>query len=272
MTGGMRSTDGAGFFANEEHPGPYGAPGQDAGVPYGYGTPAGPTPGGWVPEEPYPAALDEPYPAASYATAGYPEGHPDGAAPFVPRQYDATTPAQATAQAGGSVAETKDTADPEEPPAGRRHGTALLVLRVLVFGAAALALLAAGAWSGFTDTRDAVSSDRARGTVRVTHCGSTLCTGPFTPSSGASAQRAPRVSLPRYAVGSEHERLQVARVPNSDEAVRTGPSGLVQAWMLFGGALLLCAVLLFSGLGLRRTSVLLAILGALVVVATFATR
>lgn len=146
-------------------------------------------------------------------------------------------------------------------------------LAVAVFGLAAVVLLVSGFWMGVRSSQDVMGSDRTRGTMLVTGCkGVSACTGTFTPAV-AGAPGAPKdVTISKIAASKKGERLLVAIRPGTSEAVRTGTGGFVLAWVAFGGALLLSALILASGLAMRRVAVFTALAGAAILVAAWLAR
>ncbi len=143
----------------------------------------------------------------------------------------------------------------------------LLLTKAVVAGALVVAVLAAGVWVSWAGLRDARGSGLERGTMTVNACGTSSCSGPFTASAGGSDLVA--VSVDRLVTTGTGQRFAVAVKPGTTEVVRTGPAGLLFALRSVAGALLLAALALGFGLGLRRTAWVTAAVGAVLVAAPF---
>ncbi|MGD3109199.1 hypothetical protein [Streptomyces sp. YGL11-2] len=170
------------------------------------------------------------------------------------------------------------------PPRSRRTGSVrrsrsrrfgegafgvLLVARTAVMALLALLLLVAGVWTSWGTARYAMlAKGRERGTMTVAACAADRCTGPFVPADAGGRRQ--QVSVAQTAV-KKGERVAVALRPDSTRAVRTGLGGVLHAWVPFGGALLLAALIVAGGLRLRRTAWVMGLLGAALLGATFAT-
>ncbi|MGW1890252.1 hypothetical protein ACWCP6_08260 [Streptomyces sp. NPDC002004] len=152
-------------------------------------------------------------------------------------------------------------------------GLLLLGQRVAMGGVAAL-LLIAGVWASWGTAQHVMfTKGRERGTMTVTRCSDNRCTGPYDPASPGSQPR-DRVSLDQAveAVGAHKgEHIAVALKPGTTDAVRTGFSGLLRAWVPLGGGLLLASVVVAGGLRARRTAWALALSGLALVTAAFVT-
>jgi hypothetical protein len=148
----------------------------------------------------------------------------------------------------------------------------LLVCKNVAMAGVALLLLAAGAWTSWDDTAQhaMLTKGRERGAVTIARCGSDTCTGPFVPADPAGASR-PEVTIDKAVTHKKGELLLVAVRPGTDEVVRTGRAGVLYAWVPFGGALLLAALVVAGGLRMRRTAWVLGLLGAALLGASFAT-
>jgi hypothetical protein len=130
-------------------------------------------------------------------------------------------------------------------------GTALRFGRVVVMGAVAVLILVAGVWGSWrTAPYVMLTKGRERGTVEVTRCGGQTCTGPFTPLVQGSPART-RVVIEKTAAVRKGRSYSVVVMPGGDEVVRSGPAGVLYAWVPLGGALLLASVVVAGGL--RRT-------------------
>ncbi|WP_327290786.1 hypothetical protein [Streptomyces sp. NBC_01198] len=148
-------------------------------------------------------------------------------------------------------------------------GLVLLARAVGVTVVVAL-LLVSGAWDSWRTAQHVMlTKGRERGTMTLVSCGDSVCTGPFAPKGTAVARDRVTVSLPiRHTVGA---RIPVAVKPGTDKVVRAGWGRILFAWVPFGGALLLSAVVLAGGLRMRRTAWTFGALGAALVVGAFLT-
>jgi hypothetical protein len=145
----------------------------------------------------------------------------------------------------------------------------LLVLKNTVMALLALLLLVAGTWTSWDTARPAMFEEAGeRGTLAVERCGDELCRGVFVPAGGGASREG--VSIDASATGGDGERLRVALLPEGDEAVRTGPAGVLYAWIPLAGGLLLASLVLAGGLRMRRTAWAAGLLGAGVLVGAFA--
>ncbi|MEU6174270.1 hypothetical protein ABZ832_20405 [Streptantibioticus parmotrematis] len=144
----------------------------------------------------------------------------------------------------------------------------LLLTRVVVVAALAVLVLAAGAWVSWSSGRDAVASGLERGTMTVTACGASSCSGPFAPS-GPQPPLA-RVSVDRLVTRGTGQRFPVVVEPGTAKVVRTGPAGVLFALRPLAGALLLTALVVGFGLRMRRTAWLSGLAGVLLVAVPFA--
>ncbi|MEV5597345.1 hypothetical protein [Streptomyces sp. NPDC052496] len=146
----------------------------------------------------------------------------------------------------------------------------LLVARMGLMAALALLLLVAGVWTSWHTAQYAMLvKGRERGTMTVADCRDDRCTGPYT-SSGGDGRRRAGVSLAAAAAPGEGEQVEVVLKPGTDRAVRTGPGGILHAWVPFAGSLLLAALVVAGGMKLRRTAWVMGLLGAVLLGATFA--
>ncbi|MFM9444556.1 hypothetical protein [Streptomyces acidiscabies] len=151
----------------------------------------------------------------------------------------------------------------------RSSSAALRVGRVVSMGMVALLILIAGVWASWgTAQHVMLPGGREKGTVVVTRCGEDACTGPFTPgSTGATARKTMTIAEPiAVEVGQTYS---VVVKPDSDEAVRSGPAGILYAWVPFGGALLLASVIVAGGLRKARLAWVMAGSGVALVTAAF---
>lgn len=144
----------------------------------------------------------------------------------------------------------------------------LLLVKMLVAGVVVLVVLAAGAWASWSQGRDAMITSLEQGTMTVTACGDHTCTGTFAPS-GAGTPR-PSVTVDKSVTKNTGEKIPVAVVPGTSTVVRTGPDGILHAWVPFGGALLLASLVIAFGMRMRRTAVGTGLVGAALLTAAFA--
>jgi hypothetical protein len=142
--------------------------------------------------------------------------------------------------------------------------------RVVAVSAAALFVLASGAWASWRSAQYVVlTKGREQGTVTLASCGADQCSGPFTPRGDALARPRVTVSLPvRHRVG---DTVDVVLEPGRDTAIRAGGGGVLYAFVPFGGALLLAAAVVGFGLRAARTAWGLAALGAVLLGGAFLT-
>ncbi|MFC9247121.1 hypothetical protein ACFT7S_24940 [Streptomyces sp. NPDC057136] len=140
--------------------------------------------------------------------------------------------------------------------------------RTAAAGCVVLLMLVAGAWASWNTAHHIVlSKGREHGTMTVTRCGETACTGPYVPDQ-VSPQRS-RVTIEKSVAVEKGNRFPVVMKPGTGEAIRTGTPGFLHAWVPFGGALLLSALLIGGGLRLPRVAWGFAAAGAALLVATF---
>ncbi|MFF5146204.1 hypothetical protein ACFY6U_41925 [Streptomyces sp. NPDC013157] len=143
-------------------------------------------------------------------------------------------------------------------------------LRVVSMGAVAVLILVAGVWGSWGTAQDVMlTKGKERGTVKVTVCGADTCTGPFTPvSTGASARST--VVLDKSVGVRKGQTYDVIVRPGTGDVVRSGPAGVLYAWVPLGGALLLASVVVAGGLRLRRVAWVLGGSGIALLTAAFA--
>ncbi|MFF2846681.1 hypothetical protein ACFVT5_10145 [Streptomyces sp. NPDC058001] len=158
--------------------------------------------------------------------------------------------------------------------AGRtRHtGHPLLLLgQRVVMGSVAVLLLIAGVWASWgTAQHVMLTKGRERGTMTVARCDADACTGSYAPGSAGSSARE-RVVLDQSVGAHKGDRIAVTVKPDSDQVVRTGPTGLLRAWAPLGGGLLLAAVVVAGGLRMPRTAWVTAAAGGVLLAAAVAT-
>ncbi|GAA4805050.1 hypothetical protein [Streptomyces ziwulingensis] len=152
----------------------------------------------------------------------------------------------------------------------RASATVLRLGRVAAMGAVTVLILIAGVWASWgTAQHVLLSKGRERGTVEVTRCGGGVCGGPYTPVSAGSRARA-RVVLEDSVAVAEGETYSVVLKPgDGGEAVRSGPGGVLYAWVPLGGALLLASVVVAGGLRRTRAAWVLAGSGVALLTATY---
>ncbi|MEU7097984.1 hypothetical protein AB0A66_06480 [Streptomyces longwoodensis] len=151
----------------------------------------------------------------------------------------------------------------------RTSGPALRFGRLAVMGAVAVLVLIAGVWASWgTAQHVMLTKGRERGTVTVTRCGEDTCSGPYAPVSAGSTARA-RVEIDRSVGVREGRTYAVVVKPDSDQVVRSGPAGVLYAWVPLGGALLLASVVVAGGMRRPRAGWLLAGSGVALLTAAF---
>ncbi|MFK0116359.1 hypothetical protein [Streptomyces sp. NPDC090994] len=144
--------------------------------------------------------------------------------------------------------------------------------RVAAMGTVTVLILVAGVWASWgTAQYVMLTKGRERGTVEVTGCADGVCAGPYTPVSVGSVAR-DRVVLEDSPAVAKGETYAVVLKPGSaDEhvAVRSGPGGVLYAWVPMGGALLLASVVVAGGLRAARAGWVLAGSGVVLLTAAF---
>ncbi|MFC9747866.1 hypothetical protein [Streptomyces niveus] len=145
---------------------------------------------------------------------------------------------------------------------------ALSVGRRVAMACVAALLLAAGFWTSWgTAQHVLLSKGREHGTLSVTECGDTACTGTYDPEGPVG----PRAGAPieRSVAVKKGRDYEVVLKPGTGELVRAGSSGALLAWVPLGGALLLAAPVVGGGLRLTRTAWATALAGAALLAAAF---
>ncbi|RVU18621.1 hypothetical protein EOT10_31890 [Streptomyces antnestii] len=143
----------------------------------------------------------------------------------------------------------------------RQAGTVLLVALILV----------AGVWASWGSAQHVMlTKGRERGTMTVTRCADSTCTGSYAPLSPGSRPRA-RVVIDRSIAEKKGTRVPVVVKPGTREVVRAGAPGFFHAWVPLGGALLLTAVVIAGGLQRKRLAWVSAGAGGLLLTAAFVT-
>ncbi|GHH08113.1 hypothetical protein [Streptomyces lanatus] len=147
--------------------------------------------------------------------------------------------------------------------------SALRFGRFAAMGTVAVLILIAGVWASWgTAHHVMLTKGRESGTIEVTRCGADTCTGPFTPISEGSRARKSVVIEKNVAV-RKGETYTVVVKPGSDDVVRSGPAGVLYAWVPLGGALLLASVVVAGGLRRTRLAWVMAGSGMVLLTAAF---
>ncbi|MFH8936765.1 hypothetical protein [Streptomyces griseosporeus] len=132
-------------------------------------------------------------------------------------------------------------------------------------------ILIAGVWASWGSAQHVMlTKGREQGTVEVTRCAERTCTGPFVPSSAGARPRG-SVEIERSVAVRRGSTYTVVVKPGSDEVVRSGPAGVLYAWVPLSGALLLAAVVVAGGLRRTRAAWVLAGSGVVLLTAAFVT-
>ncbi|MFI2642915.1 hypothetical protein [Streptomyces sp. NPDC018610] len=165
----------------------------------------------------------------------------------------------------------RTTAGRGRPPraAARAASSAALRLgRVASMGAVAVLILVAGVWASWsTAPYVMLTKGRERGTVEVTACTRSACSGPYTPRTPGSTARG-RVEIDSAAV-RKGRAYDVVVKPGTDEVFRSGAAGVLYAWAPLGGALLLASVVVAGGLRRMRAAWVLGGSGVALLTAAF---
>ncbi|MFE6172650.1 hypothetical protein [Streptomyces sp. NPDC056464] len=147
--------------------------------------------------------------------------------------------------------------------------TALRFGRFAAMGTVAVLILIAGVWASWgTAHHVMLTKGRESGTIEVTRCGADTCSGPYTPISEGSRRRESVVIEKNVAVRKGQTYTVVVK-PGSDEVVRSGPAGVLYAWVPLGGALLLASVVVAGGLRRTRLAWVVAGSGTMLLTAAF---
>ncbi|MEV7785081.1 hypothetical protein AB0O72_06710 [Streptomyces sp. NPDC088106] len=150
------------------------------------------------------------------------------------------------------------------------HGSSALRFgRFAAMGTVAALILIAGVWASWgTAQHVMLTKGRERGTVEVTACADHTCSGPYTPLSRGSQPRA-EIVLERSVAVEKGRTYTVVLKPGGAEGVRSGPAGILYAWVPLGGALLLASVVVAGGLLRTRVAWVMASSGAALLTAAF---
>ncbi|MFH8660778.1 hypothetical protein [Streptomyces afghaniensis] len=143
--------------------------------------------------------------------------------------------------------------------------------RFAAMGTVAALILIAGVWASWgTAQHVMLTKGRERGTVDVVRCGPETCTGRYAPLSEGSQPRS-KVVLEKSVAVQKGRTYTVVMKPGSDDAVRSGPAGVLYAWIPLGGALLLASVVVAGGLLRTRAAWVMALSGVALLTAAFVT-
>ncbi|WP_392966586.1 hypothetical protein [Streptomyces sp. LN245] len=147
--------------------------------------------------------------------------------------------------------------------------TALRLGQLTAMGVVTGLILIAGVWASWgTAQHVMLSKGREQGTIAVRSCSEDLCTGSYTPVSPGSRARS-HVVIDQSVAVEKGRTYTVTVKPGSDEVVRSGPAGLLYAWIPLAGALLLASVVVAGGLRLTRLAWVMAGTGIALLTATF---
>ncbi|MFF6781591.1 hypothetical protein [Streptomyces sp. NPDC012510] len=152
---------------------------------------------------------------------------------------------------------------------GAGAAVALRYGRLAAMSVVVLVILIAGVWGSWGCAQHVMlSKGREQGTMTVSRCRGETCWGPYEPVSTGSRARE-RVDIERSVAVETGETYAVVVKPGSSDVVRTGPAGLLHAWVPLGGALLLAAVVVAGGLRMVRSAWVLGGLGVALVTAAW---
>ncbi|UUU22703.1 hypothetical protein [Streptomyces sp. DSM 40750] len=155
-------------------------------------------------------------------------------------------------------------------PDGGGASAALRYARLGAMGVVTVVILIAGVWGSWGCAQHVMlSKGREQGTMTVSRCAGETCWGPYEPVSTGSPARK-RVDIERSVAVETGETYTVVVKPGSSDVVRTGPAGLLHAWVPLGGALLLAAVVVAGGLRMVRSAWVLGGAGIALITAAWA--
>ncbi|MEU5145098.1 hypothetical protein [Streptomyces sp. NPDC021139] len=141
--------------------------------------------------------------------------------------------------------------------------------RVASMGTVTALILIAGVWASWgTAQHVLLTKGREQGTVEVTRCGGGSCSGSYSPVSAGSQARE-RVVIEDSVAVAKGRTYSVVLKPGSGDAVRSGPAGILYAWVPLGGALLLASVVVAGGLRRTRAGWVMAGAGVALLTAAF---
>lgn len=144
----------------------------------------------------------------------------------------------------------------------------LLYGRRAAMACVAALLLVAGFWSSWgTAQHVLLAKGREHGTLTVAGCGTDTCTGPYDPEGSAAPRTG--MTIEKSIAVKKGAKLPVVVKPGTEEVVRTGTAGALHAWLPFGGALLLAALVIGGGLRLTRLAWATAAAGGALLVGAF---
>ncbi|WP_406216906.1 hypothetical protein [Streptomyces canus] len=133
----------------------------------------------------------------------------------------------------------------------------------------AVLILIAGVWGSWGSAQYVMlTKGRERGTIEVARCAQDVCSGPYTPLSHGSQARG-RVVIEKTVAVRKGQTYTVVVKPGSADVVRSGPAGVLYAWVPMGGALLLASVVVAGGLRRTRFAWVLAGSGIALLTAAF---
>ena len=143
--------------------------------------------------------------------------------------------------------------------------------RLASMGAVAVLILIAGVWASWGSAQYVMlTKGRERGTIEVARCAQDACSGPYTPLSHGSQARG-RVVIEKTVAVRKGRTYTVVVKPGTADVVRSGPAGVLYAWVPMGGALLLASVVVAGGLRRTRLAWVLAGSGIALLTAAFVT-
>ncbi|MET8609663.1 hypothetical protein [Streptomyces misionensis] len=147
--------------------------------------------------------------------------------------------------------------------------SALRFGRVAAMGALAALIVFGGLWGSWGSAQHVLlPKGREHGTVKVAACADGVCSGPFTPTSAGARARA-RVEIPESVAVRRGRTYDVVLKPGTAQALRSGPAGILYAWVPLGGALLLASVVVAGGMRLSRVAWVLGLSGLGLLTAAF---
>ena len=143
--------------------------------------------------------------------------------------------------------------------------------RLASMGVVVVLILIAGVWASWGSAQYVMlTKGRERGTIEVARCAQDACSGPYTPLSHGSQARG-RVVIEKTVAVRKGQTYTVVVKPGSADVVRSGPAGVLYAWVPMGGALLLASVVVAGGLRRTRLAWVLAGSGIALLTAAFVT-
>ncbi|MFI6440916.1 hypothetical protein [Streptomyces sp. NPDC050759] len=163
------------------------------------------------------------------------------------------------------------TAAPSRRASRQASVAALRFGRLASMGVVAVLILIAGVWASWGSAQYVMlTKGRERGTIEVARCAQDVCSGPYTPLSHGSQARG-RVVIEKTVAVRKGRTYTVVVKPGSADVVRSGPAGVLYAWVPMGGALLLASVVVAGGLRRTRLAWVLAGSGIVLLTAAFVT-